>query len=95
MKNNLGFLSGFERREGVNGGAGPGGEEGFTPDARGRLMQEVAAQMDAIEADYGENFQIGRVVTIVEVLKPETEELDSSGPRPNAPVGSHWDAQIR
>jgi|tagenome__1003787_1003787.scaffolds.fasta_scaffold20354446_1 hypothetical protein len=55
---------------------GPGGDEGFTPDARGRLMQEVAAQMDAIEADHGENFQIGRVITVVEVLKPATEELD-------------------
>lgn len=41
---------------------GPGGDEGLTPDARGRLMQEVAAQMDAIEGDYGENFQIGRVI---------------------------------
>jgi len=34
---------------------------------RSRLMQEVGAQMDAIEADFGEDFQIGRVLTIVEV----------------------------
>lgn len=46
------------------------GNEGMTPDARGRLMQEVAAQMDAIEADYGEDFEIGRVITVVEVKEP-------------------------
>ena len=40
-------------------------------DARTRLMEEVAAQMDAIEDDYGEDFQIGRVITIVEVRKPD------------------------
>jgi hypothetical protein len=55
---------------------GPDNEEQFSDDARGKLMQEVAAQMDAIEEDYGENFQIGRVVTIVEVVKPDTQELD-------------------
>jgi hypothetical protein len=37
------------------------------PDPRARLMQEVAQQMDAIEADYPGGFQIGRVVTVVEV----------------------------
>jgi hypothetical protein len=36
-------------------------------DGRGRLMQEVAEQMDAIEADFGNDFEIGRVITIVEV----------------------------
>jgi hypothetical protein len=35
-------------------------------------MQEVAEQMDAIEADFGDDFEIGRVITIVEVK-------DSSG----------------
>ena len=40
-------------------------------DARSRLMQEVAEQMDAIEADFGRNYQIGRVITIVEVTRPD------------------------
>jgi hypothetical protein len=30
-------------------------------------MQEVADQMDAIEADFGDKYEIGRVITIVEV----------------------------
>jgi len=34
---------------------------------RTRLMEEVAAQMDQIETELGDNFEIGRVVTIVEV----------------------------
>jgi hypothetical protein len=60
-------------------GAG-GQEEGqgpedpsLTADARGRLMKEVAEQMDAIEADYGSNFQIGRVITIVEVARQSAD----------------------
>lgn len=40
-------------------------------EGRVRLMQEVAAQMDAIEADFGDRFKIGRVVTVVEVVKPD------------------------
>jgi len=40
-------------------------------DGRSRLMQEVAEQMDAIEADLGRDFQIGRVITIVEVTGPD------------------------
>jgi hypothetical protein len=40
-------------------------------DGRSRLMQEVAEQMDAIEADFGINFEIGRVITIVEVKQPD------------------------
>ena len=47
---------------------GVGGEE---PDPRAKLMHEVAEQMDAIEADFGDGFQIGRVVTIVEVARPD------------------------
>ena len=39
--------------------------------ARTRLMHEVAEQMDAIEGDYGDGFEIGRIVTIVEVIKPD------------------------
>ena len=42
-------------------------------DGRGRLMREVAEQMDAIEADFGRDFEIGRVVTIVEVKRPDGE----------------------
>jgi hypothetical protein len=40
-------------------------------DGRSRLMQEVAEQMDAIEADFGRDFEIGRVITIVEVKTPD------------------------
>jgi hypothetical protein len=50
-----------------------GDEEG--PDAasnpRARLMQEVAEQMDAIETEFGDAYKIGRVITIVEVIKPD------------------------
>ena len=42
-------------------------------DGRARLMQEVAEQMDAIEADFGRDFEIGRVITIVEVKQPSGE----------------------
>jgi hypothetical protein len=42
-------------------------------DGRSRLMQEVAEQMDAIEADFGHDFEIGRVITIVEVKQPDGE----------------------
>jgi hypothetical protein len=42
-------------------------------DGRSRLMQEVAEQMDAIEADFGSDFKIGRVITIVEVTQPDGE----------------------
>jgi hypothetical protein len=44
-------------------------EEEHAP--RARLMQEVADQMDAIEADFGDGFEIGRVITIVEVTGPD------------------------
>lgn len=37
------------------------------PDPRARLMHEVAEQMDAIESDFPNGFQIGRVITVVEV----------------------------
>lgn len=42
-------------------------------DGRSRLMQEVAEQMDAIEADFGRDFEIGRVITIVEVKRSDGE----------------------
>jgi hypothetical protein len=50
-----------------------------TPDAtapsnpRAKLMQEVAQEMDAIETDFGDEYQIGRVITIVEVIRPNGE----------------------
>jgi hypothetical protein len=40
-------------------------------DGRSLLMQEVAVQMDSIEADLGRDFEIGRVITIVEVKGPD------------------------
>jgi hypothetical protein len=40
-------------------------------DPRARLMQEVAAQMDAIETDFGNEYEIGNVITIVEVRRPD------------------------
>jgi hypothetical protein len=40
-------------------------------DGRSRLMQEVAEQMDAIEVDFGRDYEIGRVITIVEVTGPD------------------------
>ena len=39
-------------------------------DPRARLMQEVAEEMDGIETEFGEDYEIGRVITIVEVLRP-------------------------
>ena len=48
-----------------------GGEPEFQPDPKAKLMQEVAEQMDAIESDFPEGFEIGRVITIVEVRDPD------------------------
>jgi hypothetical protein len=45
--------------------------DGVRPGPRSRLMEEVADQMDAIEADFGDDFQIGAVVTIVEVSRSD------------------------
>ena len=45
---------------------------GVRPDPRAKLMQEIAAQMDAIEADLGDEYAIGNIVTIVEVIKPDS-----------------------
>jgi hypothetical protein len=41
------------------------------PDPRARLGEEVAAQLDAIEADFGDSYEIGGVVTVVEIVRPE------------------------
>ena len=45
-------------------------ETGGQPNPRAKLMQEVAEEMDAIETDFGNDYQIGRVITIVEVITP-------------------------
>jgi hypothetical protein len=47
-----------------------GGQGAQQPNPRAKLMQEVADEMDNIEAEFGDNFQIGRVITVVEVLTP-------------------------
>jgi hypothetical protein len=53
--------------------AGDDPQLGSDPDPapRARLMHEVAQQMDAIEADFPDGFEIGRVVTIAEIVLPE------------------------
>jgi hypothetical protein len=38
-------------------------------DPRSKLGEEVAAQMDAIETDFGDDYEIGNIVTIVEVIR--------------------------
>jgi hypothetical protein len=56
------------------GGADASSEgEGEQVDPRARLMQEVASEMDAIEAEFGDDYQIGRVITVVEVIRPNQE----------------------
>jgi hypothetical protein len=53
------------------GGEAP--EAGAPSNPRSRLMQEVADEMDAIERDFGDDYQIGRVITIVEVIRPNDD----------------------
>jgi hypothetical protein len=48
-------------------------DENAEHDPRAKLMQEVADQMDAIETDFGDDYEIGRVITIVEVKTPDGE----------------------
>jgi hypothetical protein len=40
-------------------------------DPRTKLMEEVAVQMDAIEADFGDDYEIGNIITVVEIIRPE------------------------
>jgi hypothetical protein len=49
------------------------GQNDDAPNPRSRLMQEVAEQMDAIETDFGRDYEIGRVITIVEVKTADGE----------------------
>jgi hypothetical protein len=46
-------------------------EDDIQPDPKATLMKEVAEQMEAIEADFGDDYQIGAVVTVVEVQRPQ------------------------
>jgi hypothetical protein len=41
------------------------------PDAKNKLGEEVAAQMEAIENDFGDDYEIGAVVTVVEVIRSD------------------------
>jgi hypothetical protein len=57
----------------ASAGGGTTGNESEQPDPRARLMQEVANEMDAIETEFGDNYRIGRVITVVEVITPNEE----------------------
>ncbi|HEY5053410.1 MAG TPA: hypothetical protein VII45_08370 [Solirubrobacterales bacterium] len=54
-----------------------------------KVGQVVAAQMEALEADYGEESQIGDVCTIVEVVGPHGSHVRvrSSDMRPHVALG--------
>jgi hypothetical protein len=45
--------------------------EGVEGDSKNKLGEEVAAQMEAIENDFGDDYEIGNVITIVEVIRPD------------------------
>jgi hypothetical protein len=47
------------------------GEDEIGHDPVNKLGAEVAAQMEAIENDFGDDYKIGAVVTIVEVITSE------------------------
>ena len=47
------------------------GEDEIGRDPVNKLGAEVAAQMEAIENDFGDDYKIGAVVTIVEVITSE------------------------
>jgi hypothetical protein len=57
----------------TSAGGGATGNESDEPDPRARLMQEVANEMDAIETEFGDDYRIGRVITVVEVIRPNDE----------------------
>src|SRR5690242_14321796 len=64
-------IIGFREEDSMAGTGDNSPEETDAPDPRARLMHEVAEQMDAIEADFGDGYQIGRVITIVEITGPD------------------------
>jgi hypothetical protein len=47
------------------------GHDGVGSNPKAKLGEEVAAQMEAIEDDFGDDYSIGAVVTVVEVIGPE------------------------
>jgi len=57
----------------AHAGDDAGDRDGGHNDPRAKLMQEVADQMDAIETDFGRDYEIGHVVTVVEVRQPNGE----------------------
>ena len=57
-------------------GPGDGPDATADPDPRVRLMQEVAQQMDAIERDFGDDYRIGRVITLVEVIAENPDRVE-------------------
>jgi hypothetical protein len=46
-------------------------DDGGRIDPKNVLGAEVAAQMEAIENDFGDDYEIGAIVTIVEVRRPD------------------------
>ena len=49
------------------------GDKGGQGNPRAKLMQEVADEMDGIERDFGDDYQIGRVILVAEVIRPNDE----------------------
>jgi hypothetical protein len=45
-------------------------EDAMNP-ARTKLIDEVMAQMEAIEADFGDEFEIDNVITILRIQQPD------------------------
>jgi hypothetical protein len=56
-------------------GMDAGDDAELAREPRIKLGEEVAAQMDAIEADFGDDYKIGNVVTVVEVVRPDGASL--------------------
>jgi hypothetical protein len=59
------------------------------PIDQSKMGQVVTAQMEALEADYGEDCQIGDVCTIVEVVGPHGSHVRvrTSDMRPHMALG--------
>lgn len=54
-----------------------------------KVGQHIAAQMEALEADYGDDCEIGDICTIVEVVGPHGSHVRvrSSDMRPHVVIG--------
>ncbi len=55
--------------------------DGVGANPKAKLGEEVAAQMEAIEDDFGDDYSIGAVVTVVEVIGPEGQGYGSVATR--------------